>query len=303
MSFLCYNIGEEGDSMKKIISVILILITLGIFPFLTVRADFGPKSSVIIDIIGVDQPYFFELLYEDELPMESKRTEAYLYATEYQVEHPFFPEMIKDFTEDGYISSFLYRGRPTIPNIIGDNTFRYTYVPPQTFKLIIVFENGTYVTSPIITTKLFSSHVTWDLSHIDISYTQSNVGTLEEVIPLKQMSFDLLLRILVTIGVELLILLAFKYHLKKSYLLVLLVNLVTQTLLTTFMFSMRYFFMPFFGEIIGLTFGELIVFIVEVVIFMRFLREKSSKRAFGYALLANLASLIIGFILMVIFWV
>lgn len=288
--------------MKKICIFVFVSIIIGFIPFMTVRADFGPKSSVTIDIIGVDQPYFFELLYADTLPIESDRMDAYLYAQEYNVTQPFFPEMIKDFSEDGFISSLLYRGRPTVPNILGTNTFRYTYVPPNTFKLILIFEDETYVTSPIITTQLFNSQVTWDLTGIDLSYTQMSVGDLDEIIPVYQMTSDLLLRIIITIGVELLVLLAFKYRLKKSYLLVLFVNLVTQTALTAFMFSMRYFFMPFFGEIFGLTVGEFFVFLIEAIIFMRFLREKSTKRALGYAILANLASLVVGFILMVVFW-
>ena len=302
MTFLCYTVNKEGENMKKISILLFILIILSIIPFLTVRADFGPKSAVTIDIIGVDQPYFFELLYEDELPEDQERLEAYqssLY--NYYITQSFFPEMIKDISIDGFISSMLYRGRPTIPTVMGD-TFRYTYVPPQTFKLILIFEDDTYVTSPVITTKLFNSHVTWDLSSVDLSYTQNDVGLIEEIIPIYHMTSDLLIRILVTIAVELFVLFLFKYRLKRSYLLVLGINAITQTVLTVFMFLMRYFFMPFFGEIFALTVGEFFIFLIEAVIFMRFLREKKTKRAFGYTIIANLASLVVGFILMIIFW-
>ncbi|MBN2268038.1 MAG: hypothetical protein JXC35_01310 [Acholeplasmataceae bacterium] len=289
--------------MKKIWILMLILIIFGVFPILTVRADFGPKSAVTIDIIGINKPYFFELLYEDALPIESEREDAYQLAIESgMMEQSFFPEMVKDFSEDGFISSLLYRDRPTVPYEIEEHSFRYTYIPPQTFKLILIFEDSTYLTSPIITTKLFNSHVTWDLANVNTSMIQSNIGVIEEDIPFFQMSSDLLIRIIVTIGVELLILLAFKYRLKKSYLLVLGVNLFTQTALTVFMFLMRYYFMPYFGEIIGLTIGEFLIFFIEIIIFMKFLKEKSSKRAFGYAMIANIASLILGFILMLIFW-
>lgn len=301
MIILCYTIFKEDDSMKKLLIFVCLFITFGLMPFLTVQADFGPKSAVMIDIIGVDQPYFFELLYEGTLPIESDRLDAYEYQLEVNVNQSFFPEIIKDISIDGFISSILYRARPTIPTVMGD-TFRYTYVPPQTFKLILIFEDDTYITSPTITTKLFNSHVTWDLSYVDLSYTQTDVGIIEEIIPFHQMSSDLLIRILVTIGVELMILFLFKYRLKKSYFLVFGVNAVTQTALTVFMFLMRYFFMPFFGEIFALTVGEFFIFFIEAVIFMKFLKEKKSKRAFGYTLIANFASLIVGFILMVVFW-
>lgn len=287
--------------MKKILVLIFILMAMSLFPFITSNADFGPKSAVTIDIIGVDQPYFFELLFEGELPIESYRLEAYQSALEHVNAQPYFPEMLKDFSEDGFISSLIYRGRPTVPILMGD-TFKYTYVPPQTFKLILIFEDDTYVTSPIITTKLFNSHVIWDLTSVDLLYTQSDVGIIEEIIPFSQMTSDLLIRILVTIAIELLVLFLFKYRLKRSYLLVFGVNAVTQTALTLFMFLMRYFFMPFFGEIFALTVGEFFVFLIEAVVFMTFLKEKKTKRAFGYTIVANLASLIVGFILMIAFW-
>ena len=62
MIILCYTIFKEDDSMKKIIDFCMsFLFTFGLMPFLTVQADFGPKSAVMIDIIGVDQPLFFRI--------------------------------------------------------------------------------------------------------------------------------------------------------------------------------------------------------------------------------------------------
>ena len=46
---------------------------------LTVRADFGPKSSLEIHIQGINKTYDFELLYEDVLPEQDIRN--YHYAT------------------------------------------------------------------------------------------------------------------------------------------------------------------------------------------------------------------------------
>lgn len=267
---------------------------------LTVRADFGPKSSLEIHIQGINKTYDFELLYEDVLPEQDIRNDHYATFEEhygYSI-HP----LLVNFEEDGFISSALYRGRPTYYTSIDTHVFRYTYVPPRTFKLILIFEDGNYVTSPILTTKLFYSDVTWDLTGVNTETTQSNVGRIREEIPFGRFSLDLMTRILITIGIEMAILLIFKYRKKTSMLLVLLTNLVTQTTLTGFMFAMRYYFSPFFGEIFALIIGEALIFILEGFIYMTFLKEQSKKKALLYTLVANFASLIAGLILMIIFW-
>ncbi len=286
--------------MQKLkIFILLILVSL-LSPMLTLRADFGPKSTLQIDVIGVDKPYALELLFEGELPDDVFRDDAYQNMIEYRQE---LPEMIKDFSEDGFISSALYRGRPTYQQRFGDHTYRYTYVPPRTFKLLIIFDDEMYLTSPIITTRLFDSKVTWDLTEVDQVFTQSGVGSIHEELPLTRFSFDLFLRIIITIGVEVLILFLFRYRTRFSLNLILAVNAITQITLTGFMFSMRYFFSPFFGEIFVLIVGEALIFLLEGIIYVKFLKERTKKHAILYTLSANFASLLLGFILMIIFWI
>lgn len=286
--------------MKKLFFYILLMCLSLFLPALTLRADMGPKSSLEINIIGVDEPYTFELLFFGTLPDALDRDNIYQDRVNYVTYE--FPEMIKDFNDEGYISTVLYRGRPTFQKKLSAHSFIYTYVPPKTFKLLILFNDGTYLTSNVETTKLFDSKITWDLTNVNKSISQTNVGVVNENLPIARFSYDLSLRIILTIGIEIVILYAFAYRLKKSYHLILLTNIVTQITLTLFMFSMRYFYQPFFGEIFVLVIGEIIIFTLESFIYMKWLTEKPRKFALIYALLANFASLAVGILLMISLW-
>jgi len=75
--------------------------------------------------------------------------------------------------------------------------------------------------------------------------------------------------------------------------LVLIVNIITQSLLHIGII-LGSLFGSLFGGIFAFIIGELFVFILEIIIFGKFLKEQSKLRAILYALLANIASLVIG---------
>ncbi|MBU1019727.1 MAG: hypothetical protein KJ847_00815 [Firmicutes bacterium] len=51
--------------MKKLTIFLLILSTICLFPFLTANADLGPKRTLDIEVIGIEEPYFLELLEKE----------------------------------------------------------------------------------------------------------------------------------------------------------------------------------------------------------------------------------------------
>lgn len=285
--------------MKKFVLFIILLTFLLFVPSIKVEADMGPKSTVSINIVGVNEDFFIDLLFQRDLPNEQYRDERYEEGNYFYPEQK-IPLLLKDYSEDGFISSILYRGRPTVPSLKTQNLVKYSYVPPKTFKIIIIFDDDTFITSKPITTKLFNSNVTWDLSNIDLSISQTNVGTLEESIPYTQMGLDLITRIVLTVLIELVVLFLFRYKRRRSYSVALITNIVTQTILTIFMFQMRYFTAPFFGEVFALIVGEVLILIIESITYRRLLTEHSKKRAQVYTFVANFASVALGFVLMFI---
>ena len=279
--------------MKKMLAFWIIFLSIFIIPFQSVNADLGPKRTLDVRITGVNQPYFLDLLVEDQINDD---------LTNIQEQYPTLPLMIWTFEEDGFISNIIAApwGRPMIR--IGENHYRDNYYAPQRFKLILIFEDNTYVTSDIISTKLFNSRITWDLSEVDLSSVHIGVGDVTEEWPIAYMSIDLFVRIVLTILIEIAVLYAFGYRLKNSYKLVLYMNLVTQTILTGFVIAMRYFYLPFLGELFVLIVGEILIFIIEITLFVFFLREFTKKKAALYGFVANLISLMAGFLFLILFY-
>lgn len=283
--------------MKKVTILMLILTIFLISPTLSLRADMGPKRTLDVQVKGIEEPYFLGLLMPGSLPDQENLLSIKENISYYEDN---FPEMLYTFKLEGFVSADLvlpWGSRAQQPK---DHYFIYTYNPPQIFKIIIIFEDQTYLVSKTIETSLFNSKVLFDLTHVDTSYTQYAIGTLEEVFPIQTMTLELTLRIIGTIFIEIIILFLFGYTLKRSYKLVTIVNLITQVSLTGFMFAAKYFIYPVIGEIMVLLIGEAIIFLFEIIIFRIYLKEKTPKRAMLYALVANTMTLIASYSVMIL---
>ena len=281
--------------MKKFIIFILILIFTFLFPIFETNADFGPKRTLEIEVIGVDEPYFLELLERGTIRDEILED----YQDDIEIN---FPEILLTYSENGFMSSRFIRPWGYFPIETSINNYRHSYNPPIEFKIILVFEDGRIITSNIITTTLFNSKVIFDLSNVNIQENRYNAGVIEEIFPVSTMVLELSSRIIITIGIEIIVLFLFGYVSKKSFLFVTYINLFTQITLTVFMFLMRYYYAPFFGEIFVLVVGEILIFGFEIIIYTIYLKEHSKKRAALYGLVANIFSLIAGFSLMVLYF-
>ena len=98
------------------------------------------------------------------------------------------------------------------------------------------------------------------------------------------------LRVLLTLLIEGFIFFLFGYKKRESWIIFLVINLITQGALNAFLTGPQIGTYWHFGYILG----EVIVFVVETVAFARLLHELSRKRAALFALTANAASLILG---------
>ena len=103
------------------------------------------------------------------------------------------------------------------------------------------------------------------------------------------------IRLILTILVEGIILFLFGYRDKKSWLIFLLVNTFTQGLLNLFLALGVH---PGDYIYLALIFGELFfAYLVEVLAFGLLLKEHTVKKAIIFTLVANTASLLLGWIL------
>lgn len=282
--------------MKKLRLLLFVLLsvflTLVLVDSKKVKADMFPKATARIEIIGVDKPYKFEILVKRGIIVDEyleSRVDNY-----YDDEFPF--EFFKSYVdEDGYVSRTLYSGgAPATLRKEGEHRYLVGYYSaPDEFKIILLFEDDVVITSKVVKRRMFESKMTFDLTGVDLSSSKSGVGVVIEDIPYVPIISKFIIRVVLTILVELGILALFSYRSKRSFMLVGISNLVTQSLLTLFMFIAHYTWMSYFGALIILIIGEFFVFLAEMIFYGLKLKEHKKGRAVLYGFVANLATLLL----------
>lgn len=114
---------------------------------------------------------------------------------------------------------------------------------------------------------------------------------LEEVYLVWRTPLLVTMRVLITLVTEGIVLWLFGYRMKRTWIVFLCTNLVTQTLLNL---SLTGVIPPNGYWILGYIFGEILIFIAESIAYALLFREKSRSRAAGTAVCANLVSLLTG---------
>lgn len=141
----------------------------------------------------------------------------------------------------------------------------------ESFKLAIPYETFTH----------YNNLLTLDVKKQTLTFGQ----------PVWRTPLLIFLRVSSTLLIEGILFYLFKYREKKSWLIFLITNLITQGLLNLMVvggdFKGGYIY---FNYILG----EWIILVVETIIYMFKLKEHEKSRAFLYGLLANLLSLALG---------
>ncbi len=298
--------------MNRVFYTILFLI-LGLLSLTieNVSADVGPKPTVTITVIGMDENDSFEVLAKDSCtgfePSEEDLLDIYYYKDE-------FPTELYDYNSDGYCSFELLgdpNGMRQISSNENEQEFTLYYYPPTTFKLAIVTEEGYIITSKAITRTRFDSNVVWDLSDVTLDKDMEDVGTISGDICIGEyddcldqkfsIGFDTVLstviRVIITLVVELGILFLFQYKLKKQYKIAAITNLCTQIVLNIVVIYLSYK-IGLLGALLALLLGEIFVVLAESIVYVKYLDEHSKLRAFMYALVANGVTIYIGMYLL-----
>jgi hypothetical protein len=299
--------------MKKLLLVLLL--TLGLFAGVTtVRADIGPKPSLKVTIIGMeDTPYTFDLLSEDvDGNFIDPNGDAFDLGHYLDLED--YPEELFTFTCHDNLSVWSLYGHP-MPYIkqTDDTTnaqvYQENYHPPREFKVLIYLEDGTSIVSKLVSRNYFDSHMTWDVTNVDKTTSSEGLGEIsgnvhigpyDEITGWDKLSGvaipRMVLRILITMSIELGILFLFRYKKKESYILVSVTNAITQILLTYIVASTAVY-SGYFQAVFILLFLEAFVFVIEGTVYGFLLKERKTAWALLYAFIANTATLITGFFL------
>ena len=179
--------------------------------------------------------------------------------------------------------------------------FAWEYCRPRIFKVLLYWpEEGRFAVSEITEAKEFYSLFEVDAS--DVLYADgSSVGTIA-VKPVDSDSYRIrafVKRVLLTLVVELLIALAFRFRSKREWLVIIATNLLTQIALGIFATIWVVGSGIYMDYLVTLAFLELGVAIVEAGIYILLLRKASAKKRspwvyVTYALVANAASYFFG---------
>lgn len=267
---------------KKIIPLLFCLFFLFINT-LPVHADMGPKPSVNLEFTDIDSPYYVTLLskYDHYGPYhvsnEPIEKDSYMIKKNHEEGIKAWQAFRDYHDSDGFyfIEYFEY---------CEDNHFNWTYYPPDTFKILIYFpETNTFAVSEVIETYAFDSYYQVQM--------EENLLTAKQNYNFSQEILSLVIRVVITIAIEILIAYLFNIRNKKMLRSILMVNIVTQLLLNIALNYYNYYCGTLFLNIFYLLL-ELIIFVMEGSIYRDIFKKQ--HHPFLYSFTANLISFITG---------
>lgn len=255
---------------------------------LPARADMGPKPDLTITVVSAPEgACYVDLLYEGG--------EETLYTDLSTVDYD--PELLSalhSLEGDGWVLACTTgtSGPPIFGDLLPNDAGQYVYSYfglPQTFRLAVATQDGAQATEESYTRVRFHTNLVYDWSTNTLSERTST-----PVYYLTQLASTLL----PTLVLEGVVLLLFGFRQRRTWLVFLLVNLITQVGLHLFCN----------GQVLAAAQGnfsyylllmavpELVIFAVEAVAYQALLQEHTHRRRVGYTLCANLASFLIGFL-------
>lgn len=293
-------------ALKLIIIIFFLVICTYIFT-IPVSADMGPKPTSVIEIIGIDEPYYFDLLVHYENTIQPLTVDDIFSRIEHEYYAPDYPDILNGYQDDeGFASYTLYINMPHYIHNDNLNEFIIGYfAAPDVFKIAIVTESNNVFISDTITKTYFSAHFTYDFSNdsvLEQAANQTNTffndtGIVTEDFPYLRVIATALLGVLITLIIEIFILYIAQYREKATYKIVIVTNICTQLILHICIFFGSALWSIFAG--IGiLILGEFLVLIIEMIVYRILFQEKQKLKPVPYAILANLASFILGLLIL-----
>lgn len=256
--------------MKKFFGFVLVsLFLVGLLP-VSARADIGPKPSVTVTfdqkcyatLLSKESrwgPYVSGNVSKDEI---GKKFESYL-------------------DPDGFY--FLQEWW----DCTADNSFTWSYYPPNPFKILVYFpETDTFASSEILERYAFESYFQCSFSDGGMR-VRSNYDYKTGIT-------GLLVRAVLTVILELAVALLFGYRSKRSLAIFAVVNVITQFALYISLYLATYWRGPWaYG--FWFVVGELLVLAAEAIAYTLLVEKRSRVR--WYALAANALSCCAGLFL------
>lgn len=278
--------------MKRKLSqlIIVFLCMVMLFP-IGVNADTGPKPSVRIKFENMGD----ELCYGTLLAKEESTGPASAWDGKEEninlsfVDRDIWEAFVNYEDSDGYY--FLQWAW-----IVSDTKeLSWTYYPPNEFKVFLYYpETNTFMVSDVCKRYAFDTYYTVDMDGIEIGSIKydDNLSSNQRLEAFKSYEFKnevkaLGCRMLITVVVEVLIGLLFKFR-NKELLYILFINVITQIILNVLLNIYTGF--GYYFVYLSL---ELLVFVIEAIFYCLMFKKKKWHCVL-YSVVANVSSFVIG---------
>ena len=277
--------------MKKVCLIALCIVVLSAILPMDVRADFGPKPSVVVNFKGLDDETCYATLLSREYST-GPYSAGNVYA-EHMGDYEIFLKFIDYKDLDGFYFLGIY------DDCSETSQFSWTYYPPQEFKVLLYFpETDTFLASNESYERYaFDSYFTAVIAEQGNDLAVQAEMTLTKSYHYAKETVSLVVRTALTIAVELVIALLFGLRGKRLFRFIAVTNIVTQIALNLAL-NIINFHMGMLAFIAFYILLELVVFIVEAVLYVARLKSVAPRwKLIVYALFANVASFALGTLL------
>ena len=290
--------------MKKSLRNSILLLLTAMLLTVSALADSGPKAQLTVKVENApSEPYYLDLLEKGDYQghtygsgdgddtysgLDWSYSEEEIAALDSEL-----LDALRAAVPEGWHACTAQgtNGVPMWGDLLGEDagngtrlhTFDYHGVP-DTYRIILVTKSGESWVSGVLHRATLQSSAT-----VDWAARTANAPS-----PAMAYALQFLCTLLPTLLIEGLLLFAFGYRSKRSWLVFLLVNLVTQggfavyLAVTVLNHGVSGWSLIFYIPI------EVIITLVELLLYRRLLTEKNKARAAVYAIAANLCSAVLG---------
>ena len=274
--------------MRKIITLVFCgLILLGTTTF--VHADMGPKPELKITVTQApNEVYYLDLLVESDLLIDDPNDNS-----EYNAS---MIEQLKSLEDEGWYPALVYgtsvRMHGELVGSLSDGKMihQFGYHLPDRFRIIMVTASGKITVSDEVTLESFYTALSFNATTGEI--TKPSLIILYAI--------QIFSTLIPTLILEFLILLMFRLYSKRNLIVFLIMNIMTQVFLT-FTVNATLISTGLLGAIFVLLLVEGVIWIFEILVVWKFFdKQKRTSVRITYALLANVLSFILGFVLIFI---
>lgn len=283
--------------MKKSLRTGILMLLAMMLLTVSALADSGPKPQLTVRVKSApDEPYYLDLLaegaFEHEDDVDYSGVDWSYHGEKRALLDDGLLEAMRAAVPEGWHACTAQgtNGAPMWGDLIGSDaggvrlhSFRYHGVP-DTYRIILVTKSGESWVSGVLHRATLQSSAT-----VDWAARTANAPS-----PAMAYALQFLCTLLPTLLIEGLLLFVFGYRSKRSWLVFLLVNLVTQggfavyLAVTVLNHGVSGWSLIFYIPI------EVIITLVELLLYRRLLTEKNKARAAVYAIAANLCSAVFG---------